>query len=153
MLALFCFQVTLCPFLRYKDLEWAPLVSGRRLRRVQLQFFCLKRYAYYLPGRVHHQFTNEFSIPIPPPANMTSRTMTRATAQTALAVSATAYSRFTIQGVTWEEYANWFEQVGKPHLFSEDLRDEQMHMWYNENWGQVKILNTAIDPVNAVFVL
>ena len=92
MLALFCFKVTLRPFLRYEDLEWAPLVSGWRLRRVQLQFFCLKRYAYYLPGQVHHQFTNEFSIPILPFVDMASGTMTRAAARTALAVSATAHS-------------------------------------------------------------
>ena len=70
----FCFQVVLRPFLRYEELDSAPLVSGRRLRRVQIQFFYLKRYAYYLPGRVRHQFI----IPILPPVDMISGTMTRA---------------------------------------------------------------------------
>ena len=123
------------PFLRYETLEWAPLVSGRRLRRVQVQFFCLKQYAYYLPRWVRHQFTRAFSIPRPPPADMGSGTLTRATARTALATSAMARSLFTIWEASRDEYMDWFERVGKPHLFPEDLRDGQMQMWYNEGWS------------------
>ena len=138
MIVLFAFQVDLCPFLRYETLEWAPLVSGRRLRRVQVQFFCLKRYAYYLPGRVCHQFTQEFSIPRLPPIDMVSEILTRAAARTALAMSAMARSRFTIRETSRDGYMDWFEWVGKPHLFPEDLREGQMQMWYNEGWSQVK---------------
>ena len=71
-----------------------------------MQFFCLKRYAYYLPGRVRHQFTNEFSIPIPPPTDMTSGTKTWAVARTALAMSVAARSRFTIWEISQEEYVD-----------------------------------------------
>lgn len=73
---------------------------------MQVQFFCLKRYAYYLPGRVRHQFTSEFSIPKPPPVDMVSETMTRAAARTALAMSTMARSQFTIQGVSRDEYTD-----------------------------------------------
>ena len=109
MFALFSFQVDLCPFRRYETLEWAPLVSGRKLRRVQVQFFCLKRYAYYLPGRVRHQFTREFSIPKLPPTDMVSEILTRAAARTTLAASVMARSRFTIWEVSCDEYMDWFE--------------------------------------------
>ena len=116
--------MVLHPFLRYEELDWAPLVSSWRLRRVQIQFFCLKRYAYYLPRRVRHQFTDGFSIPIPPPADMTSGTMTQAAAWTAAAMLEAARSRFTIKEVSQVEYFNWFELVGQPHLFPEDLTAE-----------------------------
>ena len=125
-------------FLEVRDLEWAPLVSGRRLRRVHVQFFCLKRYAYYLPRQVRHQFTRAFSIPRPPPADMVSEILTRAAARTALATSVMARSRFTIRKVSHDEYMDWFERVGKPHLFPEDLQEGQIQMWYNEGWSQVK---------------
>ena len=85
---------------------------------------------------------------------MVSGTMTWTTARTALAMSVAARSQFTIREVSQEEYVDWFEQVGKPHLFSEDLPIEQTKMWYNEDWSQVKkILNIAIGPINIVFVL
>ena len=138
MFALFSFQVDLRPFRRYETLEWAPLVSGRKLRRVQVQFFCLKRYAYYLPGRVRHQFTRAFSIPKLSPADMVSETLTRAAAKTALVASTMARSRFTIREVSRDEYMDWFERVGKLHLFPKDLRDGQTQMWYNEGWNQLK---------------
>ena len=110
-------------FSKVRDLGVGPLVSGRRLQRVQVQFFYLKRYAYYLPGRVCHQFTQAFSIPRPPPADMVSEILTRATARTALATSAMAWSRFTIQEASRDKYMDWFERVSKPHLFPKDLRE------------------------------
>ena len=64
---LFRSQVELQPFTRYKGLDWAPLNSARRLRRTQAKFFYLMKFAYYLSGRVRHQFTDDFSIPLPPP--------------------------------------------------------------------------------------
>ena len=99
-----------------------------------MQFFCLKRYAYYLPGRVRHQFTDDFSIPILPPADMTSARMTRAAVRIAAAFTEAARSRFTIREVTQEEYQDWFDLVGKPYLFPKDLRAEQSKMWYVEDW-------------------
>ena len=104
---------------------------------MQVQFFYLKRYAYYLLGQVRHQFTQEFSIPMPPPVDMVSEILTWAIAKTALAMSAMARSRFTIWEASRDEYMDWFERVGKPHLFLEDLQDEQTQMLYNESWSQV----------------
>ena len=145
--------MTLRPFLRYEDLEWAPLVSGRRLRRVQMQFFCLKRYVYYLPGRVRHQFIDRFSIPIPPPVDMTYGKMTWAAAWIAAAFAEVAHSRFTIWEVSQVEYHDWFELVGKPYLFPEDLWAEQSKMWYVEDWTQVKVFSTIVDTANIISLL
>ena len=69
---------------------------------------------------------------------MVSETLTRAAARNALAASAMARCRFTIREVSRDEYMDWLERVGKPHLFPEDLRDGQTQMWYNEGWSQVK---------------
>ena len=49
-------------------------------------------------------------------------------------MSAMAWSQFTIREASRDEYMDWFEQVGKSHLFSEDFWDEQTQMWYNESW-------------------
>ena len=56
---------------------------------------------------------------------MVSEILTRAAARTALATSVMAWSRFTIREVSRDEYMDWFERVGKPHLFLKDLREEQ----------------------------
>ena len=105
-----------------------------------MQFFCLKRYVYYLPGWVRHQSTNDFSISIPPPADMTIGKMTWAATQTTAAFTEAARSRFTIREVSQVEYHDWFKLVGKPYQFPEDLWAEQAKMWYAEEWMQVKSL-------------
>ena len=69
---------------------------------------------------------------------MVSKILTRAAAKTTLATSAMVRSRFTIREVSLDEYMDWLERVGKPHLFPEDLREGQTQMWYNEGWSQVK---------------
>ena len=120
-----CSQLELSPFLRCEELDWALLNLGRNLRGTQTKFLCMKRFAYYLPGCVRHQFTDEFCIPLLPPEDMESQAMTRAAAQIATATAVGVQSRFTFCKVTWGQYLGWFERAGRPHLFPEELRESQ----------------------------
>ena len=83
----------------------------------------MKKFAYYLPGRVRHQFTDDFSIPLPPPEDMVSWAVTRATAQLSISTALDAWSWYTIREVSQDDYLDWFRRVGRPHLFSEELRE------------------------------
>ena len=97
----------------------------------------MKKFAYYLPGRVRHQFADEFCIPAPPPTNMESKASSRALAQTIAAEARIRRSRYTLREVDYEEYLGWFEWVGKPHLFREELQERQWGMWFSVDWAKV----------------
>ena len=43
-------------------------------------------------------------------------------------------SRFTSREVDREEYLEWFERVGRPHLFAAELREGQYDMLFAEDW-------------------
>ena len=86
-----------------------------------MQFFYLKKFAYYLPGCVRHQFTDEFGIPTSPPGDMKSEASSRAVAQDATATARAHRSRYTLHEISYQDYLEWFERVGKRHLFSEEL--------------------------------
>ena len=64
---------------------------------------------------------------------MKSKATSRAEAQSSTAAALAIRSRFTLRKVSYAEYLNWFEQVGKVHLFSEELQEGQREMWFVED--------------------
>ena len=109
------------PFEGYMRLDWAPLLFGWVLRRRQTKFYCMKWYACYLLGRVRHQFTDEFCIPVPPPQDMKSKATTCVWALEENVAAMACRSRYTIRSISYAEYLDWFKQARKPHLFCEEL--------------------------------
>ena len=71
---------------------------------------------------------DEFCIPTPPPSDMESKASSHALAQIVVAEACVRRSRYTLREVDYEEYLGWFERVGKPHLFREELRERQWGM-------------------------
>ena len=122
-----------------------PLNSAQALKRKQTRFFGLMKSVYYLLGRVRHQFTGEFGIPVPPPKDMASRTVTRAAVHLSIATVLGGRSRYIIREADREDYLEWFSRVGRLHLFSEELRESQRAMQYFEDWGEVICLSTVMN--------
>ena len=73
-----------------------------------MRFFYMKKSTYYLLGRVHHQFTGEFGILVPPPEDMASWTATRAVTHMSVAAALGGRIRYTIQEAGQEDYLEWF---------------------------------------------
>lgn len=126
------------PFGQYEWFDWAPLNSTRELRRQHIKLYCMKRSAYYLLGHVRHQFADEFCIPTPPPADMGSKASSHALAPSIAAEACAHRSRITLHEVCYEEYLGWFEQIGKPHFYEEELRESQRGMWFGSEWAKVR---------------
>ena len=82
---------------------------------------------------------------------MESQATTRAAARTTTAAAQAIRSQFTLCEVSHEEYLEWFEQVGQPYLFSDELREIQQAMWFTEDWAQVTRDSTSINAVSFVY--